>query len=89
MPYTPDCSGVVVNGIYRTDFVLNYTNYISVRIISPATLQGLDCEVYTVEKNGMYFAAKGIFDSDGVFNNSDYVYEMNLKGYGTLINIFT
>ena len=85
--YTPDCSGAVVHGIYRKDFALNHTNYITVRITSPATLRDLEYDVRTVETNGIYFAAKGAFDTDGTYANGLYEYELNLKGYGTLINV--
>ena len=84
--YAPDCTSVVVHGTYRTDFALNHTNYISMKITSNTTLISLDYEVYTVEKNGIYFAAKGVFDTDGTYTNGVYEYDLKLKGYGTLIN---
>ena len=84
--YTPDCSSVVVHGVYRTDFVLNHTNYISINITSNTTLAGLNYDVYTVEENGIYFAAKGAFDTDVTHTNGIYEYSLTLKGYGTLIN---
>ena len=84
--YMPDCSGALVHGIYRADFALNYTNYITVRLTSPTTLRGLGYDISTAETNGIYFAAKGAFDTDGTYANGLYEYELNLKGYGTLIN---
>jgi len=84
--YTPDCSSVVVHGVYRTDFALNHTNYISLKITSNSSLIGLDYEVHTVEINGISFAATGVFDTNGTYTNGVYEYELNLKGYGTLIN---
>ena len=84
--FTPDCFGAVVHGIYRTDFALNYTNYISVRLTSPETLRGHDYDISTNEKNGIYFATKGVFDTDGTYSDGLYEYELILKGYGTLIN---
>ena len=83
--YIPDCIRAVVHGIYREDFALNQTNYISIKIVSHTPLIGLNYEVYTVEKNGIYFAAKGTFDTNGTYNGI-YEYDLNLKGYGTLIN---
>ena len=84
--FTPDCFGAVVHGIYRTDFALNYTNYISVRLTSSMTLRGHDYDISTTEKNGIYFATKGVFDTDGTYSDGLYEYELILKGYGTLIN---
>jgi len=83
-PYTPDCSGITVHGVYRADFALNHTNYISAKITSSTTLSGLDYDIRTVEKNGIYFAAQGTFDADGKYINSVYEYDMKLIGYGTL-----
>ena len=84
--YTPNCSDIIVYGVYRIDFVLNHTNYISMKITSNTSLRGLEYDVRTVEKNGIYFAAKGIFDTDGIDTNGVYEYDLNLKGHGTLIN---
>ena len=83
--YIPDCIRAVVHGIYREDYALNQTNYISIKIVSHTTLIGLNYEVYTVEKNGIYFAAKGTFDTNGTYNGV-YEYDLNLKGYGKLVN---
>jgi len=84
--YIPDCIRAVVHGSYREDFALNPTNYISIKIVSNTTLLGLDYEVYTVEKNGIYFAAKGTFDTNGTYIYGIYEYDLNLEGYGRLIN---
>ena len=83
--YIPDCIRAVVHGNYRENFALNPTNYISIKIVSNNTLIGLNYEVYTVEKNGIYFAAKGTFDTNGTYNGV-YEYDLNLKGYGKLVN---
>ena len=84
--YTPDCSGAVVHGIYRENFALNHTNYISVILSSPTTLRGLEYNIHTIETNGIYFAAKGTFDTYDTYINGLYEYNLNLKGYGKLVN---
>ena len=84
--YTPDCYSIDVSGEYRINFALNHTNYISIKITSDTTLIGLNYDVRTVVTNGVYFAAKGIFDTDGTYINGAYEYNMQLKGYGTLKN---
>ena len=84
--YTPDCSNTVVHGKYKTDFALNHTNFISVKLRSNTTLRGLEYDVRTDKENGIYFEAKGSFDTDGEFINDAYEYDLKLKGYGTLLN---
>ena len=84
--YTMDCSDIVVRGIYREGIALDYTNYISMKITSESSLNNLNYELRTIQKNGIYFATEGTFDSDGTYENDKYEYVLELAGYGTLVN---
>lgn len=82
--YQLDCSSVEVHGKFREDVPLNYSNYISMKVSSSTNINGVEYEVRTLEKNGIYFLAKGTFENPT--GTAPYVYTLKLEGHGTPIN---
>jgi len=80
---TGDCLGNIVSGIYKTDTIMNATNYVDVQI--DVTKPG-SYLVTTDTVNGFFFKAAGSFSTTGLDT-------VRLQGSGTPIaagtNIFT
>jgi len=80
---TGDCLGSSVRGIYKTDTVLNDSNYVDVKV---DVTTGGDYTIRTDTVNGFYFAASGSFTATGE-NTVRLQGNGNPQGVGT--NIFT
>ncbi|MDD4516688.1 hypothetical protein [Massilibacteroides sp.] len=86
--YTIDCESVKVNGKYRENVSLNYSNYIEVKVKTQGFLNGETYEIKTLEKNGIYFLGSGTFNrADATpLGNGKFEYTIKLEGYGTPVN---
>lgn len=87
--YSMACSDIVVKGRYREDIPLNYSNHILVKVVTKGSnMHGESYELKTLEKNGIYFEAKGAFNSVEAtsLGGGDFEYTLTLEGYGTPVN---
>lgn len=85
--YWIDCSSVKVHGKYREGVALNYSNHITLQVVSDNSLAGVYYEVKTLEKNGIRFTAEGQFLTPGTYvAGLGYVHDLELEGTGTLVN---
>ena len=80
---TGDCLGSIVGGIYKTDTVLNDSNYVDVKV---DVTTGGDYRISTDTVNGFYFSASGSFTATGE-NTVRLQGNGNPQSVGT--NIFT
>lgn len=77
--YDLECGSVNVHGNYREGVELNYTNYITLNVNTLGDMAGKEYEIKTIEKNGIYFYAKGVL-------TAATQQEIKLEGHGTLVN---
>ena len=80
---TGDCLGSIVGGIYKTDTVLNDSNYVDVKV---DVTTGGDYRISTDTVNGFYFSSSGSFTATGE-NTVRLQGNGNPQSVGT--NIFT
>lgn len=87
LSYFLNCDSIKVHGKYTEDIPLNYSNYITITVNSPTDISGSNYEIKTIEKNGIYFQAKGTFSNpQTVAGPNPYAYKVVLEGYGTPVN---
>lgn len=89
LDYSLLCTDMQVHGKYREDVPLNYSHFITAKVITRnGNLNGSKYEIKTLEKNGVYFKAEGTFDGTKAvpLSGGDYEYTIKLEGYGTPVN---